>query len=166
MTVNKDYLNTNLVIWGTYNEPDIRVKYWERTSGIMFYHTAFSLCPEWMLGTPWYLWNLNSVLCLCVFGFSRPSSQYFGRSSKSGTFANLKPVSSAYSAVWLSSLAGDITHSPQQPFRSSCSPSTRKWNSTEGGPHRRNKDPVLLPSHITRKVRQEIWAKAQTTWEV
>ena len=31
---------------------------------------------------------------------------------------------------------------------------TRKRNSKEGGTHRRNKDPVSLPSHITRRDRK------------
>lgn len=107
------------------------------------------------------------MFCVLVFLVSLfpVLNECFGRSSKSGTFDNLKPVSSAYSAVCLSSLAGDITNFPQQPFRSSCSLSSGSgiaWRVA----HRRNKDPVSLPSHITRRVRQEIWAKAQTTWEV
>ena len=63
------------------------------------------------------------MFCVFVFLVSLfpVLNECFGRSSKSGTFDNLKPVSSAYSAVCLSSLAGDITDFPQEPFRNSCS---------------------------------------------
>ena len=85
------------------------------------------------------------MFCVLVFLVSLfpVLNECFGRSSKSGTFDNLKPVSSAYSAVCLSSLAGDITDFPQQPFRSSCSLSRGSgiaWRVA----HRRNQDPVSL----------------------
>ena len=107
------------------------------------------------------------MFCVFVFLVSLfpVLNECFGRSSKSGTFDNLKPVSSAYSAVCLSSLAGDITDFPQEPFRNSCSLS-RGRGIAWGVAHRQNRDTVSLPSHITCRVRQEIWTKAQPMWEV
>lgn len=90
-------------------------------------------------------------------------NERFGRSSKSGTFDDLTCLS-AYSPDCLCSSADDISNFPQQPFMGSCRLSQGS-ELAEGGTHRRNKDPVSLPSHITRRVRQEIWMEAQIMWE-